>query len=164
MGTETTNTIARQDFGQEVAPYAQDVLGRAQYLTGTDKAGNRNVPYKKYTGERIAQFDPLQTQAFDAAKGLGQNQNTKDAATGIAGLAKKAGDVKYDKSAYKNQYKAPNAPVMGAAMAPKGYSQTDILNMVVGNKPNPNNFTMQDAIQIIKDQIAGKPPNPKLKP
>ena len=161
MATETTNTIARQDFGQEVAPYAQDVLGRAQYLTGFDKAGNRNVPYKKYTGERIAQFDPLQTQAFDAAKSLGQNQNTKDAATGIAGLAKKAGDVKYDKSAYKNQYKDPQAPVMGAAMAPKGYSQTDILSMVVGIKPNPNNFTMQDAIQIAKDQIAGKPPNPK---
>ena len=159
MATETTNTIARQDFGQEVAPYAQDVLGRAQYLTGSDKAGNRNVPYKKYTGERIAQFDPLQTQAFDAAKSLGQNQNTKDAATGIAGLAKKAGDVKYDKSAYKNQYKDPQAPVMGAAMAPAYLTPQEIGEMLVGKKPNPNNFTLQDMIAAGKYQAGMiKPP------
>ncbi len=43
MATETSTQINRQDFGQEVAPYAQDVLGRAQYLTGSDKEGKRNA-------------------------------------------------------------------------------------------------------------------------
>ena len=100
MATETSTQISRQDFGQEVAPYAQTLLGNAQYLTD-------NSPYKKYTGERIAQFDPLQTQAFDAARDLGENQYTRDAATGIAGLAQRAGNLYYNGSQYQNPYQNP---------------------------------------------------------
>ena len=130
MGTENVNTISRQDFGQELAPYAQDVLGRAQYLTGFDTAGNRNVPYKKYTGERIAQFDPLQTQAFDAARDLGKNQYTRDSATGIADLAKRAGNLYYNGSQYQNPYQINTRSFTGEGTA--GSYMSPYMQSVVG--------------------------------
>ena len=46
-------------------------------------------------------------------------------------------------------------------MAPKGYSHTDVMKMVAGTLPNPNKFTLQDALKIQKDQAEGKAPDPK---
>jgi hypothetical protein len=66
------------DLPEWAKPYAKESLGRAQALTAS--------PYQIYGGERTAQFNPLQKQAFDAAA-------QQDVAgqigfgTGLAGLA-----------------------------------------------------------------------------
>jgi hypothetical protein len=66
------------DLPEWAKPYAKESLGKAQALTSS--------PYQTYGGERTAQFNPLQKQAFDAAA-------QQDVAgqigfgTGLAGLA-----------------------------------------------------------------------------
>lgn len=46
-------------FAPQVAPYAETLLGNTQALI--------NQPWKQYTGERQAQFSPLQKQSFTTA-------------------------------------------------------------------------------------------------
>jgi hypothetical protein len=66
------------DLPEWAKPYAKESLGKASALSAS--------PYQAYGGERFAQFNPLQKQAFDAAAQqdvagqIGQ-------ATGLAGLA-----------------------------------------------------------------------------
>ena len=47
------------DLPEWAKPYAKESLGKASALTAS--------PYQTYGGERVAQFNPLQKQAFDAA-------------------------------------------------------------------------------------------------
>jgi hypothetical protein len=68
-------------FAQEVAPFAQDVLGQAQALTSYDQN-----PYQPYTGEQVAQFSPLQQQSYDYAKQMTSAPQLQDA-TSLAGMA-----------------------------------------------------------------------------
>jgi hypothetical protein len=66
------------DIPDWAKPYAKESLGKAAALS--------NAPYQTYGGERIAQFSPLQKQAFDRAEGQ-QVAGQIGQATGIAGLA-----------------------------------------------------------------------------
>lgn len=50
-------------FAPQVAPYAETLLGSTQALI--------NQPWKQYTGERQAQFSPLQKQSFQTAGQVG---------------------------------------------------------------------------------------------
>lgn len=68
-------------FAQEVAPFAQDVLGQAQALTSYDQN-----PYQKYTGDQVAQFSPLQQQSYDYAQQMTSAPQLQDA-TSLAGMA-----------------------------------------------------------------------------
>jgi len=72
--TQTQTTIP-----EYARPYVESALGRASAL--------QEMPYQPYTGERTAQFTPLQQQAFAGAQGLGP-----DAGLGSASeLASQAG-------------------------------------------------------------------------
>jgi hypothetical protein len=62
-------------------PYVEDLLGQAQAVTDV----NAN-PYMQYMGERVAQFTPLQRQAFENA-GLMQTAPQLQDATALAGMA-----------------------------------------------------------------------------
>jgi hypothetical protein len=66
------------DIPEWAKPYAKENLGKAQALSDTD--------YQAYGGERIAQFTPLQKQAFQSA---GQQQVAEQigAGSGLAGTA-----------------------------------------------------------------------------
>ena len=81
MATPTQITQTNYGFAEEVAPYAQDLLGQAQALTDI----NYN-PYMQYQGERQAQFSPLQQQSFNNAA-LMQTAPQLGDATAMAGTA-----------------------------------------------------------------------------
>jgi hypothetical protein len=66
------------DLPEWAKPYAKESLGKAQALSAT--------PYQAYGGERIAQFTPLQQQAFGRA-GDQQVAGQVGFGTGLAGLA-----------------------------------------------------------------------------
>lgn len=85
----------------EIAPFmeeaAKEGLGKARALT--DTTAN---PYQAYTGQRIAEFDPLQNKFFSGVESLRPSGNL-GAAAGIAGEAsKRAMGLSYDP--YKSSY------------------------------------------------------------
>jgi len=71
----------RTGFAEEIAPYAQKLLGTAELYT--DPEAN---PYMQYMGERQAQFTPLQQQSFENAA-LMQTAPQLGDATAMAGMA-----------------------------------------------------------------------------
>jgi hypothetical protein len=76
---------------------AKESLGKARALT--DTTAN---PYQAYTGERIAEFDPLQNKFFSGVESLRPSGNFGEA-SGIAGEAsKRALGMSYDP--YKSSY------------------------------------------------------------
>ena len=88
----TTNTIA--PYMEEAA---KEGLGKARALTDTTQN-----PYQAYTGQRIAEFDPLQNKFFSGVESLRPSGNL-GAAAGIAGEAsKRAMGLSYDP--YKSSY------------------------------------------------------------
>ena len=68
-------------FAPVIAPYAEELLGKAQLQTDTDLN-----PYMQYMGERQAQFTPLQQQSFENAA-LMQTAPQLGDATAMAGMA-----------------------------------------------------------------------------
>ena len=68
-------------FAPVIAPYAEELLGKAQLQTDTELN-----PYMQYMGERQAQFTPLQQQSFENAA-LMQTAPQLGDATAMAGMA-----------------------------------------------------------------------------
>jgi hypothetical protein len=120
-------------FAPEIAPFAQNLLGMAQgqaftYAKNPDGSlalGKDGLPvisgfqqqptYQQWakqqglpSAERIAQFTPLQNQAFTAAGNLGYNQYSTAAATGLADLANRASQTSYNPTVYQNAYTGPD--------------------------------------------------------
>ena len=84
MATEPTSVTQTQyGFAPEIAEYAQTMLGQAAALTDTEIN-----PYMQYQGERVAQFSPLQNQAYQNAALMQSQPQLQDATalTGQAGL------------------------------------------------------------------------------
>ena len=77
--TQTVNTTTTiPDYAK---PYVEEMLGKAQVQTDI----NAN-PYMQYQGDRVAQFTPLQQQAYENA-GLMQTAPQLQDATAMAGMA-----------------------------------------------------------------------------
>ena len=76
---EKTTQVA--DLPEWAKGYAQETLAKGQALTDINQ--NR---YQPYQGQRIADFSPLQQQAFQGASNLQPSQQL-GAATGVAGAA-----------------------------------------------------------------------------
>ena len=68
-------------FAPVIAPFAENLLGKAELLTDVDE-----TPYMQYMRDRQAQFTPLQQQSFENA-GLMQTAPQLGDATAMAGLA-----------------------------------------------------------------------------
>ena len=79
--TSTTIQENQYGFAPELAPYGQRMLGQAAALTDFD-----DNPYMVYTGDRVAQFSPLQQMSYDNAALMQGSGQLKDA-TATAGLA-----------------------------------------------------------------------------
>lgn len=84
-----TSTVQQQvGFAPQLAPYGESVLGAAAaqvakpYVSYADWAKQQGL-----AGDQVAGFTDLQKQAFTGAQGLGPNQYSTAAATGLAGLA-----------------------------------------------------------------------------
>lgn len=110
--TQTTTTIPAY-----ARPSVERMLGKTEALT--------NAPYRAYRGQRVAEFSPLQQEAFQAAQNLGPAQQigygTKFA--GLAGL--RAGQMGYDPSQfYSGSVLMPG--MTQAYMSPYQQSVSDI--------------------------------------
>ncbi len=68
-------------FAEPIRPYAEELLGKAQVYTDPDLN-----PYMQYMGDRVAQFTPLQQQAYENAA-LMQTAPQLGDATAMAGMA-----------------------------------------------------------------------------
>ena len=98
-------------FAPQLAPYAETLLGKAQALS------DPNIPYQAYTGDRFAQFTPLQKQAFAGAQGMQTAPELQNAANMAQTAGQKAMNLSYDPSNFQtgsvtsgdalNQYMSP---------------------------------------------------------
>jgi hypothetical protein len=71
----------RVGFAEQIAPYAEKLLGTAELYTDVEEN-----PYQQYMRDRQAQFTPLQQQSFENA-GLMQTAPQLGDATAMAGMA-----------------------------------------------------------------------------
>jgi hypothetical protein len=93
-GTTSTSKTELAPFMEEAA---KESLGKARALTDTTQN-----PYQAYSGQRIAEFDPLQTKFFSGVESL-RPSGSIGAASDIAGEAsKRALGLSYDP--YKSSY------------------------------------------------------------
>lgn len=68
-----SDTTVQQNFPDWAVPYAQNFLGRSQQVA--------DQPYQPYTGQTTAQFNPIQTGAYNAmAQRAAQGSPVSDAA------------------------------------------------------------------------------------
>ena len=81
MADPFQTTQYQTGFASQIAPYAESLLGQAQAYTDV----NQN-PYQAYTGNRVAQYSPLQQQSYDYAKQMQAAPQLGDA-TALAGQA-----------------------------------------------------------------------------
>lgn len=102
--TSTTTTT----IPEYAKPYVERMLGKTEALT--------SAPYQTYGGERIAQTDPLQAQAYSAISQL-QAPGQFDAATGMAGAAGTAALQQV------GAYKPGQFTTVGVAPERAGYSE-----------------------------------------
>lgn len=95
MADPTQITQNQVGFAPEVAPYAQTLLGQAQAFT------DPNIQYQSYTGDRVAQFTPMQQQSYEGAQQM-QPSYQLQGATGLAGMAgQQALNTNYNPSNYQ---------------------------------------------------------------
>jgi hypothetical protein len=97
MADATQITQNQVGFAPQVAPYAETLLGQAKAFA------DPNIAYQPYTGERVAQFTPLQQQSFQGAQGM-QPSYQLAGASGLAGLAgQQALNTQYNPTNYQSQ-------------------------------------------------------------
>ena len=78
---ESQQTISQTSIPDYAKPFVEEMLGKAQYFTDTEQN-----PYMQYQGDRVAQFTPLQQQAYQNA-GLMQAAPQLGDATALSGMA-----------------------------------------------------------------------------
>lgn len=116
MADPTQITQQQVGFAPEVAPYAQDLLGRA--------AAMQDIPYQAYEGDQVAQFSPLQQQSYDYASQLTSAPQMQDA-TAMAGLAGLGGlNTQYTFNPATNAFNAPATYVAGTFGPPNVSAQS----------------------------------------
>ena len=102
------------DIPDWAKPYAKESLGKASALTST--------PYQTYGGERIAQFSPLQKQAFGQA---GQQQVAGQIGTGT-GLASLAGTSSFNDPGTASSFMSPYMDAVVQQQMESAQRQADI--------------------------------------
>lgn len=78
-GGQPSQQTVKQDLPDWAIPYAQEVLGKGSALS--------QAPYQAYTGERIAQFTPLQQRAFQGAETMAPSAATGEAVNRALGTS-----------------------------------------------------------------------------
>jgi hypothetical protein len=153
MADNTVTQTNIQGFAPVVAPYAESVLGRAgdlmkrNYKSYADWAKERNL-----SGDQVAAFDKLQTDAFAGAGKLGQDPYSTASAQGIEALAQKAGAYNYNPTQFGNQFQAPDAYKPGSfdyqRVAADAQSAPTMDAAQTGYNPQLQNYQMGPAERV----------------
>jgi len=89
---------------------AEGTIGRAEELVGRNYQSYADwAKAHGLSGDQVAAFDKLQTDAFANAGNLGQDPYSTASAQGIQALAQKAGAYNYNPTQFANQFNAPDA-------------------------------------------------------
>ena len=89
-------TVRNLTFPEQLQPYAESLMGKTQDLIDKD--------YQTYDYNRVAEFDPMQLQAQQAAANLGPAKQL-GLGTQMAGLAgARAGELSYDPTTFDGSY------------------------------------------------------------
>jgi len=102
----TTQTVQQTNLPEYARPYFEELMQRGQAAS--------QVAYQPYEGQRIAEFNPLQQQAFQGAANLGVSPLVQQGA-GLTGLAagQALGASQYQPMAPTQTYQAPQAQQLG---------------------------------------------------
>lgn len=103
--TPTSQTVNQTNLPEYARPYFEDILNRGQAAS--------QVQYQPFTGQRVADFNPLQQQAFQGIQGLGVSPLI-GAGAGMTGAAGVGGLQAQNQ--YTQQATSPGA--MQAYMSP----------------------------------------------
>jgi hypothetical protein len=124
-----TSTVNQSNLPEYARPYFEDIMARGQTAS--------QVEYQPYTGQRVADFNPMQQQAFQGVAGLGPSPLNAPAAgfTGAAGIGGLGAGQQY-------QQMATSPGAMQAYMSP--YMQ------------NVVDFQKSQAIQDYGRQLPGQ--------
>ena len=128
----TTGTTYTQSLSPELVPYATDIAQRAQ----TESAKE----YTPYQGQRIADFSPMQNQAFNNMQGMQPNAATNAGIGGTANALQQAQGMNYQPQQFGNQYQGQNFNNMGL-----GYQSTQ--------NPNLQNFQMRGPQNVGAERV-----------
>jgi hypothetical protein len=84
MADPTQSTITQTTIPDYAKPYVESMLGQGQALTNPNRS-----PYMQYMGDRVAQFTPMQQQAYAGARNMQTSPQLGTAGNmaGAAGLA-----------------------------------------------------------------------------
>jgi hypothetical protein len=122
----STQTVQQTNLPAWAQPYSERVLGQAEALTDV----NTN-PYQQYTGQRVADFTPMQQQSFQNIQGMQPNAATGAGIDVAANAARQASQYgAYQPQQFGNQFQGQNFNNMGL-----GYLATQ--------NPSLQNFQMQ---------------------
>lgn len=124
----TNQTVTQTSIPDYAKPYVETMLGKMQAL--------QDQPYQAYGGQRIAEFSPMQQQAFGRTANqqvAGQLAPASQMA-GMAGLASLG--TNYQGNQFANQYQAPG-----------GY-QTGQFGMMQTQAPSLQQYQMGPAQQV----------------
>ena len=128
----SSQTVSQTNIPPELMPYATKVLGYADDLTDI----NQN-PYQQYNKNRVADFNPLQTQAFNNVAGMTANAGT--------GNAMNQTQDAYNRSANAGPYNAQN---FGNQYGSGPQFQNMGLGYLAANAPQLNQYQMGRADQV----------------
>ena len=133
----SSQTVSQTNIPPELMPYATKVLGKAEALTDI----NQN-PYQQYQGNRVADFNPLQTQAFSNIAGMTANAGT--------GNAMNQTQDAYNRSANAGPYNAQN---FGNQYGSGPQFQNMGLGYLAANAPQLNQYQMGPADQVSGNNV-----------
>jgi hypothetical protein len=132
----TSQTVNQTNLPAWAQPYSEKMLGQAEALTDTTQN-----PYKPYTGQRVADFTPMQQQAFQGLQGMQPNAATGAGVDVAANVARQAGQYgNYQPQQFGNQYQGQNFNNMGL-----GYLATQ--------NPNLQSFQMQGPQNVAAERV-----------
>lgn len=122
----SSQTVNQTNLPAWAQPYSERVLGQAEALTDTTQH-----PYEQYTGQRVADFTPVQQQSFQNIQGMQPNAATGAGIDVAANAARQASQYgAYQPQQFGNQFQGQDFNSMGL-----GYLSTQ--------NPNLQNFQMQ---------------------
>ena len=112
----TSTSVTQTTIPEYAKPYMETLLGKTQAVTDTSQN-----PYQQYGGQRVADFSPLQQQAFQSVGNM-QTAPQLGQATNLAGAAG-IGSLMAGQN-YQTQAQDPNA--MASYMSPYMQNAVDV--------------------------------------